>query len=328
MSMTRTPRRSTLLVVAAAATTLGFGAVGAASATGTTEPTDTASIDTEAEGTAPPPVAGSAEPASPEVAAFCEAEVAAEAALASEDPETIGPAFEALVAAAPEEIRATVEELAAGVEAGSDDPALEEAYEAMIEYMAANCGFAELNVAASEYAFGGIPGEVAAGPTIINLENIGEEVHEILIARINDDVTLTVEELLALPEEESESMVTFVAHTFSVPGDTGRTVVEFTPGRHVALCFFPQGTTPEVFEQMMAAEESVPDGSVAAEGSVPTGESAAADGSAPVESSAPAQGTTPAEGSAPVEASIPGDVPAGEGPPHFTLGMLQEFTVV
>jgi hypothetical protein len=197
----------------------------------------------------------------------------------------------------------------------------------MIEYMAANCGFAELNVAASEYAFDGIPEEVAAGPAIITLENIGEEVHEILIARINDDVTLTVEELLALPEDESESMVTFVAHTFSVPGDTGRTVVEFTPGRHVALCFFPQGTTPEVFEQMMAAEESVPGGSIA-EGSVPAEESVAAEGSGPVESSAPAHGSTPAEGSAPVEASIPGDGSAGEGPPHFTLGMLQEFTVV
>jgi len=122
-------------------------------------------------------------------------------------------------------------------------------------------------------------------------------------------------------------METFVAHTFSVPGDVGRTVVEFTPGRHVALCFFPQGTTPEVFEQMMAAEESMPEGSVAAEGSVPSGESVAAAGSAPVASSAPAEGSTPAEGSAPVEASIPGDVPAGEGPPHFTLGMLQEFTV-
>ena len=211
----------------------------------------------------------------------------------------MGPALEALVAAAPEDIRATVEEVIALADAGPTDPAFEEAYGALIEYVAANCGFAELNATATEYAFGGIPEEVPAGPTIITLENIGEQVHEIAIYRINDDVTLTVEELLALPEEESQSMVTEIGGTFAVPGSTGHTVVELTSGRHVALCFIPDGTTLEVFEQMIAAEGSIPEGSAPAEGSAPT------------ESSAPAEGSTPAEGA-----------------PHFTLGMIQEFTVV
>ena len=136
----------------------------------------------------------------------------------------------------------------------------------MIEYVRATCGFAELGVAAQEYAFGGIPEEVPAGPTIVTFENIGEEAHEFVLFRINDDVTLTVEELFALPEEEVGSMVTEVGGTFALPGGTGYTVLELTPGRHVALCFVPQGTTIEVIEEMIAAEEaaaasSVPEGS-------------------------------------------------------------------
>ena len=59
----------------------------------------------------------------------------------------------------------------------------------MIDYLRANCGFAELDVSASEYAFGGVPAELPAGPIILSLENIGEEVHEIIFARVNDDVT-------------------------------------------------------------------------------------------------------------------------------------------
>jgi hypothetical protein len=197
----------------------------------------------------------------------------------------------------------------------------------MIEYMAANCGYTELNVAASEYAFDGIPEEVAAGPAIITLENIGEEVHEILIARINDDVTLTVEELLALPEDESESMVTFVAHTFSVPGDTGRTVVDFTPGRHAALCFFPQGTTPEVFEQMMAVEESVPEGSICRGFGLGRGIRRRRGFGARREFGAGTR-VNPCRGFGARRGVDPRRRFRRRRAPHFTLGMLQEFTVV
>ena len=305
MHMTRITKRSTFVLVATAATTLGSVAVGTVSATDTTGPPDTASMGTEAEGTAAPPAGGSA---APEVAAFCDAELAAEAAMASEDPATLGPAFEALAAAAPEEISATVEEVITLAEGGTETPDFAAAYGAMIEYVAANCGFAELNVAASEYAFGGIPEEVPAGPTVINLENIGEQVHEIAIYRINDDVTLTIEELLALPEEEADAMVTFLGENFAFPGDAGHKVVDFTPGRHVALCFIPDGTTAENFEQMIAEEE---------------GEEA--EGSIPEDTMQPSGSSVPADGSAPAEGSAPG---GEEHPPHFTLGMIQEFTVV
>ena len=321
--MTTTFRRSRLVLVAAAMTTLGLVAAGAVSAaTDTTEPADTASMVTEAEGTAAAPAAGSTEP-SADVAAFCDAVLGAAAASASEDPEVITPAFEALTAVAPEEVRATVEEVVANLDAGAEDLAFADPYRSMLDYVAANCGFAEVNVAASEYAFGGIPEELAAGPTIINLENIGEQVHEIAVYRINDDVTMPIEEVMALPEEESASMVTFLGENFAFPGDTGHVVVDLTQGRHVALCFIPDGTTADSFDEFVAAEEAaeemeaegtVPEGSAPAEGSATT-----TAGSAPAAGSIPAQESTPAEGSAHAE----------EGAPrHWTLGMLQEFTVV
>ena len=183
-----------------------------------------------------------------------------------------------------------------------------------------------------EYSFGGIPEEVPAGPTIVTLENIGEEVHEFIIIRINDDVTMSVEELLALPEEEAYTMITEVGGTFALPGGTGYTVLDLSPGRYVALCFVPQGTTMEVIEAEMAAEAAA-DGSLP-EGSAPTG--SAAEGSAPM-GTEPAEMTadtatmdTATEGSSPAE----GSAPAGEeGTPHAMLPeeeggpMRQEFTV-
>ena len=57
-------------------------------------------------------------------------------------------------------------------------------------------------------------------------------------------------------------MATVVGVTFAMPGGTGHAVVDLTPGRHIAVCFIPEGTTAEVFEQMMAAEGSMPEGSM------------------------------------------------------------------
>jgi hypothetical protein len=301
------------MVAAATTAAVSLGAAGAVSAT-TEPPTDTAAMGTEA-----PPAGGSA-PA--DAAAFCEAEVALEAAAFSGDPEALGPAFEALSAAAPDEVSGAVADLGANAEAGPGDPAFDEAYGAILDYVRANCGFAELGVTGSEYAFGGIPEEVPAGGTIITFENIGEEVHELALYRINDDVTLSVEELLALPEEEANTMVTEVGGTFAFPGESGNTVVELTPGRHVALCFVPQGLTPELIAEMEAAEGSAPAGSAPA-GSAPVGTEHAEMTADTAPADTATMDTAPADGSAPT-----GSAPPGEGPPHFTLGMIHEFTVV
>ena len=88
------------------------------------------------------------------------------------------------------------------------------------------------------------------------------------------------------------------------------------PGRYVAMCFVPQGsTTIEVIEEMIAAEEA------AAASSVPGG--SAPEGSAPMDTApvdtAPmathAEGTAPADGSAPAGRGVGS---GAEGRVHHT----------
>ncbi len=114
--------------------------------------------------------------------------------------------------------------------------------------------------------------------------------------RINDDTTESVGEILALSEEEIPTKVTPKGAAFAFPGATGFGTADLEPGRYIAVCEIPEGLTPEVAESL---EEEAPEGS-APEGSDP-------------------------EGSAPG-----GSAPEGEpqlGPPHHTLGMVQEFEV-
>ena len=148
-------------------------------------------------------------------------------------------------------------------ESGPAIPAFDEAYGALIDTCAPTAGSPnQCRPCPSTRSQG--PREVPAGPTILTAEATGEEVHEIIIARINDDVTLTLEELLALPEEESDTMVTFTGGCLGCSP---------APVKRQSSISHPAGTWPSAsspkaprlgFEQMMAAEEaaagSIPDG--------------------------------------------------------------------
>jgi hypothetical protein len=237
----------------------GYGPASAA-----TEATEHAEAEHAIDPTAATPaVEGSAEPTSP-AAEFCAAEIDVEKSVGSDDPGAITVALEALVDAAPNEIRASVEALVASLETGGAD--LDAAYAAVIDYVRANCGYAELDVATSEYSFSGLPAEVAAGPTIIDMDNLGEQIHELVILRIDDASTLTGKQILALPEEQLRSTTTYVASAFAFPATTGHTVADLTPGRYLAMCTLPEGATPEAFEQLIAAEGPPPEGSNPADG--------------------------------------------------------------
>lgn len=280
MNTTTTRTISRLLLAAATAGTIALGAASSVSAS--TEPP----TDASAAADAPPPTAG--EPSSPEAAAFCAAYIGVEAAGNSEDPTAIETAIGAAMEAAPEDAAPLLETLVGAFqESGGEGPEFAAAYTPVIDWLKANCGYPELNVSLSEYAFGGVPPELSAGPHIVSAANIGEEVHEFLVMRINDDVTLSVEELLALPEEEAQTMTTFAGIAFAFPGEVGYTVLDLTPGRYVALCFLPEGATPEVISQL---PEGPPDSAALA--------------------------------SAPPEV-----VAVMQAAPHFTHGMVQEFTV-
>ena len=129
--------------------------------------------------------------------------VAAEAAFASEDPALIGPAVEALTAAAPADVAA----VGRGVSSPTPRPGpatrrSTRPMRGMIEYDAAPTAASPSSTSPPRSTPSAASRGAAGRPDDRSLENIGEEVHEVVIMRINDDVTLSVEEILALPEEE------------------------------------------------------------------------------------------------------------------------------
>lgn len=231
--------------------------------------------------------AGPPPPDYPEITDFCSAYLVTEQAAAMEDWDTTGTAVTALGEYAPEALADDVAVLAAALESGEfETPEFDAAYSALVDTAVAECGFNAVDVQLVDYAFGGIDQELPAGVTVFRVENLGTEVHELVLIGINDGVTATLDELIAMPEEESDALINFVGVAFAYPGTSGSLVADLTPGRYVAICFLPTGATPELMSQ---APEGPPDPSV----------------------------------------SLPAEVAAlFEAPPHFTHGMVQEFTVV
>ncbi|MGI8631904.1 MAG: hypothetical protein ACR2NA_05070 [Solirubrobacterales bacterium] len=142
-----------------------------------------------------------------------------------------------------------------------------------------------------DYAFEGVPDSVEAG-TELSFTNASEaEFHEMVVMRIDDDEVRTVEELLQLPEEESETLIEFVGVQVAPPGEDGISPPDAPPGpvvleeagRYALLCFIPTGADPEALVQALEEGEEGEGG----------------------------EGPPEVEG----------------GPPHFTEGMAAEITV-
>ncbi|MDP9453854.1 MAG: hypothetical protein M3P97_10845 [Actinomycetota bacterium] len=261
------------------ALTLGLAACGESD-----EDEDAATPTTQAPSASP-----STEPAggSGNLSAFCDAAIEVEAVFSSSGPE--GPdqaqleaAFEEARTTAPADIASDVdrfvslteEAFAEGADfSGPPPPEFEEIDTRIDEYLLANCDFSEVSVNGTEYAYEGIPETVDAGQTAFTFTNEGGEEHEFILIRVNDDVTQSIQELAALPEEEVFQMIRVVSFTSALPGGTDYSFVDLEPGRYGALCFIPVGSTPEAIAAAEAAGEEI------------------------------------------------------DGPPHFTQGMVTEFTV-
>jgi plastocyanin len=144
-----------------------------------------------------------------------------------------------------------------------------------------------------DYAFVGLPTSVPAGTTI-TFENDGTEIHEMAVVHILDESS-SLEELMAMPEEESASLAEFVGFVSAMPGDAATDqIVLDTPGRYIAACFLNQGMDPAAFE------------------------AAGVDLTQVDENTDPS--TLPPEAQALFES-------LQVNPTHMELGMLQEFTV-
>jgi len=122
---------------------------------------------------------------------------------------------------------------------GNDDDATEEPTDEATETAQ------ELNITAVNYSFGDVPATVEAG-TRLTLTNAAEdEAHELVLFRIVDGEERPLSEILALPEEEAQTLTTFQGVAFAFPGEEtsypeGDTTVN-EAGRYAIVCFIPVG---------------------------------------------------------------------------------------
>jgi plastocyanin len=119
-----------------------------------------------------------------------------------------------------------------------------------------------IEVTGVEYAYQGVPETVTAG-TMISFFNAGEEVHQIVAVRRNEGVTTSLDELLAMPEAESNKLVTFLDIAVAGPGETApNTITLDQPGSHIFICFIPVGTMslPSLAPGATPNAETLPEG--------------------------------------------------------------------
>lgn len=180
--------------------------------------------------------------------------------------ESIRPLADAIVANAPEQVKdeaavrsnAVKEVESTGNLEAFDKPEVVRASRVSHQFELRNCGWERVEVTAVNYSFGGVPGELKRGATSFEFTNNGTEHHEMVIFRKNDDTTETFDQLLALPEDEAERKVTFVAAADAMPKQEGiYTVANLRAGEYAMVCFIPVGSTPEAQTAAEAAKQEI-----------------------------------------------------------------------
>jgi hypothetical protein len=157
------------------------------------------------------------------------------------------------------ELRALMEAEEAATEDGPPVLPGDALYPAAAEiggFVADNCDVEALDITASDYAFDGFGETVPAGTTVINFTNAGAEYHEVVLMQLAEGEERPLEELLALPEEEANALITEKAFVVAPPGAGNFVTAELDPGRYVALCFVPVGMTPEAMASGAPVDEA------------------------------------------------------------------------
>ncbi|MDA0270263.1 MAG: hypothetical protein O2919_04460 [Chloroflexi bacterium] len=116
-------------------------------------------------------------------------------------------------------------------------------------------------VTAVDYGFEGLPAEVAAGSKLALPNSSATELHELVAIRLPDGEERSVEELLALSEEEVGALLGAAAPAMvliALPegGEALVAVGDGTlteAGRYIVLCAIPVGASVEEFMAAVAA---------------------------------------------------------------------------
>ena len=106
--------------------------------------------------------------------------------------------------------------------------------------------------------YSGVPDEVATGAEFTFTNDSQNEVHEIVMFRVADGETRSLEELLELPDEEIGAITEFKGVLVALPGTeganpegAGNSIAMDEPGRYAILCFIPEGADPDAVAEAM-----------------------------------------------------------------------------
>ncbi len=161
-------------------------------------------------------------------------------------------ALDEAIAAADQAIAQTITDLTAAVQPQLDNPDsdgsedVEVLYGDVLVWASESCDLETFDVTATEYHFDGLPDDLPTGYHIVNFTNNGQEMHELGAFRINDGVTESIEDVLALPEAEAMTKLTPVNFSFAMPGQTSHVSWNLAePGNYAIVCFLPVGSIGE-----------------------------------------------------------------------------------
>lgn len=140
-------------------------------------------------------------------------------------------------------------------------PTTEEEPTATAEPTASEAG-GTVEITAVDYEFEDVPESVASGTELTLTNASTEEVHEMVVFRVDDDQTMSLDEIVQTAAEESDGpppeWLQFAGVGVALPGETGFApegpVVLEEPGRYLLLCFIPTGADPAAFEDTEATE--------------------------------------------------------------------------
>ncbi len=123
-----------------------------------------------------------------------------------------------------------------------------------------------VEITMADYEFLGAPERVPAGTRLTVTNSSEAELHEVVALRLPDEETRSVDELVALPPEESQAAVGGppVAVLLAEPGGPQIAAVGdgtlAEPGRYVLVCMIPTGADPGAYLEAAAESAGPPQG--------------------------------------------------------------------
>jgi hypothetical protein len=86
------------------------------------------------------------------------------------------------------------------------------------DYQLAECPHEHVEATGVDFAYEGLPKSLPPGVVAFTFTNQGEEPHQLFLARLDDDVPMSPEQVMALAEDQLCSMTTPVGRSAVLPG--------------------------------------------------------------------------------------------------------------